>query len=203
MNLITNNWKLLLASHLIFAVLAIFFFRQIVPPPTIEKTIRDTTVVTERDTVFQTIRDTIELEIGDPQIISEGSSDTTVVRDTVYITSRPATRQYETFVETGYIRGTITSQVRGWLLKQDFAYRGDIPIQINVNNTTTITETNYLKPRPSIFIGGMVGGSRALEFDNLGPTIGFLSPNRWSASYTYDVIDQSHNVTLTRNIFTF
>lgn len=101
---------------------------------------------------------------------------------------------YTSDFEDSLLIGTVTSEVDGVLVHQDFEYTPKFPKYIQIHDTTTITKTvTKVLPKKRELYMGLYAGGNATTF-NLTPVISFKDKKDRMFSYGYNVIDKTHNV---------
>lgn len=141
---------------------------------------------TETDTVYQVIRDTVE--VTKDRIITEYLRDT-VIREKTINLSRFRGLEALTYGNINY-----SGIVAGELIKIGFTTNFKFP---EVNNTIyeTKTITRTIEPKGSIWIGGLL--SQNVQFTGMAA----YQKKNWKIVYQYQVPKKTHNVGALFNLF--
>lgn len=159
----------------------------------------------ERDTVQTVKRDTAWVErdstwyFSDPiptDTVTRTRIDTTVRRDTVYITERPGTKIYRQDFSSSLASGIVSSTVRGTLLNQTVEVSSTIPkitVDSKMRVNTTVTKTQIGKWRPVASLDTYFSRD---GIEVIAPGIGLQRPTELSISYKYDVLNGYHGASV-------
>lgn len=163
---------------------------------------RDTTVVTETDTVWGGFDLGFQLEeLEADTTLTKAKKDTVVKDSIVYVNTEPATRLYnESFSRTlssgTVISGVMTSKVRGYLVDQSLSITGDVPAITEYKTRTitkTVTNTQVGKWRVVGSLDGFYGDGK---MQIVAPGIGLQRPTEFSVFYKYDLANGYHGVSI-------
>ena len=168
---------------ILLLVVYIIFLQECSPKKDVDSTDVEIIHTTTVDSIY--IRDTLYL------------ASHTVSIDTVYINNDTLNR-YENIVEDEMIKATITSDIDGVLVNQDFKYIAKFPQYIHTSDTVRITET---KPYTMLWLGGELGGNE--NTFNVSPVLGLTNKKGNSYFYRYDIVNKTHNVGLTRTLYKY
>lgn len=153
--------------------------------PEVTETVRIETR-TETDTVYQVIRDTVE--VSKDRIITEYLRDT-VIREKTINLSRFRGLEPLTYGNINY-----SGIVAGELIKIGFTTDFDIPQVTNtIYETKTITRT--IEPKGSFWIGGLL--SQDIQFTGMAA----YQKRNWKIVYQYDLASEQHSGGVMFNLF--
>jgi hypothetical protein len=141
------------------------------------------------DTIKITVKEPIYIPIEIPTPVT-----VTVPSDSGDIT----VHEYSSEIRDSLIEGTITSQVDGKLIAQNFKYKPLFPKYITRTDTIVIdkTETSVLK-RNYIGLGAEIGGSATSV--NVSPKLSLITRKGYTYSYRYGLMDKTHNISIVRH----
>jgi hypothetical protein len=117
--------------------------------------------------------------------------------DTIYI-NNDTIKRYKKEVEDEVLKGTITSDVDGTLINQDFQYVTKIPRYIHTIDTLRIT---VKKPYTLLWGGGDMGGNSGAF--NISATAGVTNKKGNSYYYRYNILRKEHSIGLTRTLYKY
>jgi len=163
---------------------------------------RDTTVVTETDTVWGGFDVGVGFANPEPDTVLTPAKKDTVVKDSiVYITEEPGVNMYnESFSRTlssgATISGVMTSKVRGQLVNQSLSITGNVPTITEYKTRTiteTVTKTQVGKWRVVGSLDGFYGNG---QMQIIAPGIGLQRPTQFSVFYKYDFKNGYHGASV-------
>lgn len=158
----------------------------------------EASVITKVDTLkIKGKPDTIKITVKEPIYIKVNIP----VPVTVTVPSETGdiiVHEYSSEIKDSLITGTITTQVDGTLIAQDFKYKPLFPKYITRTDTIIIdkTETSVIK-RNYLGLGAEIGGSATNA--NVSPKLSLITRKGYTYSYRYGLMDKSHNVSMVKH----